>query len=108
MLCLWARFISMFGGLNLRFGNVLLRSATTGSGSTSLDVAVVIGAVCLGHIHLSHGVTHVVHAILARGHALIDAVQALCLLKAGDLVLRGETADCWGEERKTKMVRLDL
>lgn len=76
--CLWAWFISMFWGLNSRFGNVLLHSATAarfwGSDSTSLDVAVVIRAVCLWHIHLSHGVTHVVHPILARRHALVDAV----------------------------------
>lgn len=88
------------------FGNVLLLSTTTaawfwGWGSTSLDVAVVIRAVGLWHIHLPHGVTHMVHPILARRHALIDAVQALRLLKARDLVLGREPADGW-EGKHTK------
>lgn len=103
MFCLWAWFISMFGGLNSRFGNVLLHSATAawfrGSDSTSLDVAVVIRAVCLWHIHLSHGVTHMVHPVPARWHALVDAVKALSFLKAGDLVLGGEATDSWQETK---------
>lgn len=64
----------------------------------SLDVAVVIRAVGLGHVHLAHGVTHVVHPVPARRHALVDAVQALGLLEAGDLVLRGESSDGYGEK----------
>lgn len=106
MFCLWACLISMLWGLNSRFGNVLLHSATAaqfgGSGGASLDVAVVICAVRLWHIHLSHGVTHVVHPVLAGWHALVDAVQALSLLKAGDLVLRGEPADGWEETTHTQ------
>lgn len=65
---------------------------------TSLDVAVVIRAVGLGHIHLSHGLAHVVDAVPPRGHALVDAVQTFSLLEAGDLVLGGEAADgCGGK-----------
>lgn len=71
-----------------------------GSDSTSLDVAVVFCAVCLWHIHLSNGVTHMVHPIFARRHTLIDAVQALSLLKAGDLVLGGEPTDSWKTQIK--------
>lgn len=106
MFCLWACLISMLWGLNSRFGNVLLHSATAaqfgGSGGASLDVAVVVCAVRLWHIHLSHGVTHMVHPVLAGWHALVDAVQALSLLKAGDLVLRGEAADGWEETTHTQ------
>lgn len=75
-----------------------------GSHSTSLDVAVVIRAVCLGHIHLSHGLTHVVHPVLPRWHALIDAVQAFSLLEAGDLVLGGEPTDGWKKNRENTSV----
>lgn len=63
---------------------------------TSLDVAVVICAVGLRHIHLSHGLAHVVDAVPPRGHALVDAVQALSLLETGDLVLGGEATDGCG------------
>lgn len=70
---------------------------------TSLDVAVVIRAVGLGHIHLSHGLAHVVDAVPPRGHALVDAVQTFSLLEAGDLVLGGEAADgCGGRGRGEK------
>lgn len=69
------------------------------SGGTSLDVAVVIRAVGLRHVHLPHGVAHVVHPVPAGRHALVDAVQALGLLEAGDLVLWGEPTD--GYEEKT-------
>lgn len=107
MFCLWAWFISMFGGLNSRFGNVSLHGATAarfwGWDSTSLDVAVVIRAVRLRHIHLSHGLTHVIHPVLARWHALVDAVQALGLLEAGDLVLGWEPTDSWKEKTHIKV-----
>lgn len=107
MFCLWAWFISMFWGLNSRFGNVLLHSATAarfwGSDSTSLDVAVVIRAVRLGHIHLPQGVIHVVHPVLAGWHAFVDAVEALGLLKAGNLVLGGEPTDGWKEKTHVKV-----
>lgn len=80
---------------------VLLRSPLAGRSEaqrrrTSLDVAVVIRAVRLRHIHLSHGLTHVVHPVPPRWHALVDAVQAFSLLEAGDLVLGGEATDGWG------------
>lgn len=68
------------------------------SDSTSLDVAVVIRAVRLRHVHLPHGVTHVVHPVPARRHALVDAVQALGLLEASDLVLWGEPTDGYKEK----------
>lgn len=78
MFRLWACFISMHRGLNSQCGAVLLarRNSETlrVSDSTSLDVAVVIRAVRLGHVHLPHGVTHVVHPVPARRHALVDAV----------------------------------
>lgn len=69
------------------------------SGGTSLDVAVVVRAVGLRHVHLPHGVAHVVDPVPAGRHALVDAVQALGLLEAGDLVLWGEPTD--GYEEKT-------
>jgi len=40
----------------------------------------------------------VVHPVLAGRHALVDAVEALGLGKAGDLVLRGEPTDGWKEK----------
>lgn len=39
-----------------------------------------------------------VHPVPARRHALVDAVQALGLLEAGDLVLRGEPTDGYEEK----------
>lgn len=68
----------MHRGLNSQCGDVLLAQRNSEtlrvSDSTSLDVAVVIRAVRLGHIHLPHGVTHVVHPISAGRHALVDAI----------------------------------
>ena len=70
-----------------------------GEGAGSLDVvAVVVRAVGLGHVHLAHGLAHVVDAVPARRHALVDAVQALSLREAVDLVLGREASDGWGGE----------
>lgn len=79
---------------------------TPGSGSTSLDVTVVVGAVRLRHVHLSHGQTHVVDAVPARWHALVDAVQTFGLLEAGDLVLGREPADGCGTHNKQTIINM--
>lgn len=42
--------------------------------AASLDVAVVVGTIGLGHVHFAHGVTDVVNAVFAGRHALIDAI----------------------------------
>lgn len=78
MFCLWACLISMHWGLNSQCSDVLLAQRNSEtlciSDSTSLDVAVVVRAIRLRHIHLPHGVTHVVHPVPARWHALVDAI----------------------------------
>lgn len=60
---------------------------------SSLDVTVVVGAVGLGHVHLAHGVAHVVDPVLAGWHALIDTVQTFSLFETADLVLWREATD---------------
>lgn len=67
----------------------------------SLDVAVIVGAVGLGHVHFAHGVTDVVDAISTRGHALVDAVQTFGLLETADFVLWREAPDGCGEAHET-------
>lgn len=69
----------------------------------SLEIAVVVGAVGLGHVHAAHRQTHTVKHVTARRHALVYPVQTLRLLKTSDLMLRGETTDRWrngGRERE--------
>lgn len=74
---------------------------------SSLNVTVVLGAVGLGHVHLAHGVAHVVDSILAGWHALVDAVQTSSLFEAVDLVLWREAADGCGETGKAYNEQLD-
>lgn len=45
-----------------------------------------------------------VHPVLPRWHALVDAVQAFSLLEAGDLVLGGEPTDGWKKNRENTSV----
>lgn len=68
----------------------------------SLKVAVVVGAVGLGHVHAAHRQTHAVQHVAARRHALVYPVQTLRLLKTADLMLRGETTDSWREEGRER------
>lgn len=42
--------------------------------AASLDVAVVVGTIGLGHVHFAHGVTDVVNTVFTGRHALVDAV----------------------------------
>lgn len=74
---------------------------------SSLDVTVVVSAVGLGHVHLAHGVAHVVDPVLAGWHALIDAVQTFSLFETADLVLWREAADGCGETEKAHNERQD-
>lgn len=67
---------------------------------SSLDVTVVVGAVGLRHVHLAHGLAHVVDPILAGWHTLIDAVQTFSLCKTADFVLWREASDGCGETGK--------
>lgn len=68
----------------------------------SLDVAAVLGvrAIGLRGQSLVEGVEAGVggEAVPPRGHPLVDAVQALGLLKAGDFVLGREALDGWRME----------
>ncbi len=75
--------------------------------ASSLDVTVVVSAVGLGHVHLAHGVAHMVDSILAGRHALVDAVQTFSLCEAVDLVLWREAADGCGETGKAHNEQLD-
>lgn len=40
----------------------------------SLNVAVVVSTIGLGHVHFAHGVTNVVNAVFTGRHALVDTV----------------------------------
>lgn len=91
----------------MRHGSGMDSGAGEWAAISSLDVTVVVGAVGLGHVHLAHGVAHVVDSILAGRHALVDAVQTFSLCEAVDLVLWREAADGCGETGKAHNEQLD-
>lgn len=62
----------------------------------SLDIAVVVGAVGLAHVHAAHRQPHAVDGVASRRHPLVDPVQAFGLLEAADPVLRREASDGCG------------
>ena len=80
-------------------GRLTASSGRVGCGS--LYIAVIVRAVGLRHVHFAHGVSHVVDRVTPRRHALVDAVQPLRLLEAGDLVLCKST-DCRPHGRRAR------
>lgn len=92
----------------MRRGGGMDSGAGEWASASSLDVTVVVSAVGFRHVHLAHGVAHVVDSILAGWHALVDAVQTFSLFEAADLVLWREAADGCGETGKVRNEQLDL
>ncbi len=68
--------------------------------ASSLDVTVVVSAVGLGHVHLAHGVAHMVDSILRGGMRSLMRSRPLASAKLLILCCGEEAADGCGETGK--------